>query len=89
MERRKAMRFRIIIRLASGCRERNEDKVRLAALHAPRCFRGVTLKAHLAHGAGTNARGYLTIESGVRNDAGRFNTRDRHHRAGPGDPSSS
>jgi hypothetical protein len=43
VERRKAMRFRSFI-ASQAMPEARQDKVRLAALHAPHCFRGVELK---------------------------------------------
>ncbi len=60
--------------LRTRCRKRNEHKVRLAALHAPRfeganeaglarAVRGAGLHAHLAQCARINSRGCLKIES--------------------------
>ena len=92
MERRKAMRFRSSS-CRKRCRERNDIKVRLAALHAPRCYERRNSKLTSrdarermrmsfvgANGASPRAC-CLKIESGMRNDARRFNTHNRHHRA--------
>jgi hypothetical protein len=62
VERRKAMRFRTPT-ASPAVPEAKQDKVRLAALHAPHCCEG-KLPAHLAHGARTMPRGCLKIESG-------------------------
>jgi len=95
MERRKAMRFRSSS-CRKRCRKRNDTKVRLAALHAPhieganeaglaRALRGRPKSSPRAMRENecvrVNEVGCLKIESGMRNDARRFNSQDCHHRA--------